>query len=88
MASLFQGGLCYDGQESPRKYLIGFSHRCITIMAKFLGDDTLESNQWWEADSHLQRNIRLDSNQFEGADSYLQRNNPLESNQFGGGYRL
>ena len=57
-------------------------------MAKFLGDDTLESNQWWEADSRLQKNIPLESNQFGGADSHLQRNNPLESNQFGGGYRL
>ena len=24
-----------------------------SIMAKFLSDDTLELNQWWEADSHL-----------------------------------
>ena len=84
MASLSQGGLCYDGQESHRKHLIGFSHRGIAIMAKFLGDDTLESNQWWEADSHLQKK----SNQFGGADSHLQRNSPLESNQFGGAYRL
>ena len=88
MASLSQGGLCYDEQESHRKHLIGFSHRCITIIAKFLGDDTLESNQWWEADSHLQRNIPLESNQFGGADSHLQRNSPLESNQSGGAYRL
>ena len=35
-------------------------------MAKFLSDDTLESNQWWEADSHLQRNNPLESNQFGG----------------------
>ena len=57
-------------------------------MAKFLSDDTLESNQWWEADSHWQKHIPLGSNQFGGADSHLQRNTPLESNQFGGGYRL
>ena len=53
MASLSQGGLCYDGQESHRKHLIGFSHSgYITIMDKFLDDDTLESNQWWETDSN------------------------------------
>ena len=75
MASLSQGSLCYDGQESHRKWLIGFSHRYITIMAKFLGDDTLESNQWWEADSHLQEKNPLESNQ--SGDTHLQQTKSL-----------
>ena len=84
MASLSQGGLCYDGQESHRKHLIGFSHRYITIMTKFLGDDTLESNQWWEADSHLHEKNPLESNQ--SGDTHLQQTKSLSVglNQSGG----
>ena len=36
-------------------------------MTKFLIDDTQESNQWWETDSHLP----------------VQDKDPLESNQYG-----
>ena len=76
MASLSQGGLCYDGQESLRKHLIRLGSLIdgITINhghLRFLSDDTLGSNQWWEADSHLQKNIPLGSNQFGGAGSYM-----------------
>ena len=62
-------------QRRNLKHLIGFSHRCITIIAKFLHDDTLKSNQWWEADSHLQRNIPLGSNLFGG--THLQQTESL-----------
>ena len=38
-------------------------------MTKFLNDDTLESNQWWEMDSHLQDKDPLESNQY-GVECY------------------
>ena len=44
-------------------------------MAKFLSDDTLESNQGWEADSHLQKSIPLGSNQSGG--THLQQTKSL-----------
>ena len=57
MAILSQGGLCYDGQESLRKQLIRLGSLIdgITINhdhLRFLSDDTLGSNQRWEADSY------------------------------------
>ena len=51
-------------------------------MAKFLSDDTLESNQWWEADSHLQKNLPLGSNQIRGHTLATDKT-PLGSNQSG-----
>jgi hypothetical protein len=47
----------------------------IAIMAKFLSHDTLESNQWWEADSHLQERNPLESNQSGG--THLQQTKSL-----------
>ena len=46
-----------------------------SIMAKFLSDDTLESNQWWEADSHLQKIVPLGSNHSGG--THLQQTKSL-----------
>ena len=48
-------------------------------MAKFLGDDTLEleSNQWWEADSHLQEKNPLASNRDQSGDTHLQQTKSL-----------
>ena len=63
-------------QRRNLKHLIGFSHRCITIIAKFLDDDTPESNQWWETDSHLQCHEVDDLDRVESfvKKTFLQRN--------------
>ena len=80
MASLSQGGLCYDGQESLKKHLIRLGSLIDGIAInhdhlRFLSDDTLGSNQRWEADSHLQKIIPLGSNHSGGA--HLQQTKSL-----------